>query len=391
MRLLVIGAYYPFPPRVGSSIIAYHQMRELAKTHSVHFVCSDLEGNFADRMDFLDSCEFVARAPPSARQKWIQIARGVPPLVAECRCPEMQVRVSQLLARNSYDAMLIYGLMSVQYCPPQLLGRATVDIEDPQSMRLQRMQQLSLWTPWQRMKLRIHTQVMQRYERAVLAKLGRILVLSEADRSDLMRCQDLASVGRVPYGVDVRAPEEIAGWDERTEGMIALTGNMFHPPNVDGALHFLSSIFPLVLREHPSAVLWIVGARPDPRIRAAAAGLGDRVRITGMVPDIAKYMRRARVSICPIRLKIGAQTKILEALSWATPVVTTSAGNSGIGASSGRDLWIEDAPESFAKRVVGLLRGEDWARLSAAGQRFAREQFSWQRSAAELESQLVAL
>lgn len=258
-------------------------------------------------------------------------------------------------------------------------------------MRLQRMQQLSLWTPWQRMKLSIHTKVMERYERAVLARLGRILVLSDTDRSDLMRRQDLVNVGRVPYGVDVKAPEDIAGWDERTEGMIVFTGNMFHPPNVDGAMYFLRSMFPLVLAQHPSAVLWIVGARPDPRIHAAAARFGDRVRITGLVPDIAAYMRRARVSICPIRLKIGAQTKILEALSWATPVVTTSAGNSGIGASSGRDLWIEDAPEAFAQRVLGLLRGEDWARLSAAGQRFASEQFSWQRSAAELESQLVAL
>jgi glycosyltransferase involved in cell wall biosynthesis len=101
-----------------------------------------------------------------------------------------------------------------------------------------------------------------------------------------------------------------------------------------------------------------------------------------------EYLRRAKVSICPVRLKIGVQTKILEALSWGTPVVTTSAGNSGIGGCSGSELWVEDEPNIFASRVVSLLRGEGWNQLSEKGRKLAENGFSWERSAMAIEQHI---
>jgi len=167
--------------------------------------------------------------------------------------------------------------------------------------------------------------------------------------------------------------------------MIVFSGNMFHPPNVDGILFFLRYVFPAVVKQHSSAKLWIVGADPDVRIRKATTNFGNQVMITGKVDDLSPYLRQAKVSVCPIQLKIGVQTKILEALSWATPVVTTSAGNSGIGGRSGSDLWVEDDPGEFARRVVSLLNGENWARLSENGRRLVSERFSWKRSVEQLE------
>jgi glycosyltransferase involved in cell wall biosynthesis len=78
-------------------------------------------------------------------------------------------------------------------------------------------------------------------------------------------------------------------------------------------------------------------------------------------------------------------------LSWGTPVVVTSAGNSGVQAASGQELWVADDPGQFAAHVVSLLRGERWLQLSQAGRSLVAQRFSWQRSAAELEEQLVAV
>jgi hypothetical protein len=41
MQLLLVMTSYPFPPRVGSAIIAYNNIKELSKKHSVYFVCRD--------------------------------------------------------------------------------------------------------------------------------------------------------------------------------------------------------------------------------------------------------------------------------------------------------------------------------------------------------------
>jgi glycosyltransferase involved in cell wall biosynthesis len=141
----------------------------------------------------------------------------------------------------------------------------------------------------------------------------------------------------------------------------------------------------MVLSDAPQACLWIVGADPDDRIWAAAHPFGERVRITGKVPEITDFLRRAVLSICPIRLKVGMQTKILEALSFGTPVVTTPEGNWGTQGVSGEHLWVESDPQAFARRIADLLRGDDWDRLSAKGRSFVAEHFSWDASTLQLE------
>src|ERR1019366_4397010 len=106
---------------------------------------------------------------------------------------------------------------------------------------------------------------------------------------------------------------EVLDQASRVRGMIVISGNMYHPPNVDGILFFLREVFPLVLSRYPEAVLYIVGALPDYRLVNAAHSFGQNVVITGKGPEVSSYLRKAIVAVCPVRLAIGVQTKILEA------------------------------------------------------------------------------
>ena len=67
------------------------------------------------------------------------------------------------------------------------------------------------------------------------------------------------------------------------------------------------------------------------------------------------------------------------------PVVTTSAGNHGIGAVSGEHLFVADSQSEFAERVVGLVRGDKWAGLSEKGRYSVVENLTWGKSVAKLE------
>ncbi len=388
MKLLVLTAQYPFPPRVGSAVVAYNQLKELSKRHSIYLISSVTSTEKLDSPEFVEQVEVFQRKQRTKIERWLRILLGSAPFVAASRSDEMRARVREVIEHNKFDAILVYELHAIEYCPQASFNMTIANIEDPPWITLDRWSRLSVWSPWQKFKWSIYARLTKRYEAYVLPKLARALLLSEADVQDMRDQQVYDNLGHVPYGVAQRPSADIVGLEGRTEGMIVFSGNMFHPPNVDGILYFLTEILQLVLRESPLATLWIVGAEPDPQIRAAAARFGDRVVITGRVDDMSEYLRRAKVSICPVRLKIGVQTKVLEALSWATPVVTTSAGNSGIGACSGRELWVEDEPATFAGHVAALLRGEDWARVSEAGHKFVVERFSWKRSAAELERQI---
>jgi glycosyltransferase involved in cell wall biosynthesis len=395
MKLLVVTAIYPFPPRTGTANLAYNHIRELSQRHSVHLVCIDGPADRGDLAKFTEQVDLIGRKrfPRLIRRArglfWLLM--GIPAAVAVQTSRAMHKRVADLINRGQFDAILMYEMNSIQFCPASARKMAIVNIEDPPSIRLVRMRGLSVWSPLERFELFVYAKLMARYESRFLDSMGRIVVLSEADMRDMRQEGAHENLGHVSYGVDAKSPHDVIPQDSRSEGMIVFSGNMYHGPNVDAALFFLRDVFPLVLEDYPTATLWIVGAAPDARIRRAAKRFGDHIAITGDVDDISAYLRRAKVSICPIRLKIGVQTKVLEALAWGTPVVTTKAGNSGVAGRSGTDLWVEDEPVRFASRVVALLRGEGWLALSEGGRKLVTEHFSWKRSVTELEQQIELL
>ncbi len=389
MRLLVVmGHPCPFPPRTGSAILAYNNIKELSKNHSIHLIFLGAPNENHNLAEFVDQVDLVTRKTKSRfvtlLHYIIGMLQGVPAFVTAHMSHEMNKRVSTLCESGKFDAVILYAMSSIQYCPASCYKKALVNIEDPQSIQLYRMAKLNV-PFWQKLKFIIYARLTARYEHLFLPKMAKVLLLSEADLRDMHKQGGYDNLGYVPYGICQRNQEEIWPYEDRTNGMVVFTGNMFHPPNIDGALFFLRNVFPLILKEYSLATLWIVGDKPDARIRKAAAKFGKHVILTGRVDDMSVYLQRAKVSICPVRLKIGVQTKILEALSWGTPIVTTHVGSSGIGGGSGRGMWIEDEPVQFANRVVSLLNGKDWRQFSDEGRKFVAEHFSWRRSAIELE------
>jgi glycosyltransferase involved in cell wall biosynthesis len=303
----------------------------------------------------------------------------------------MAARAASLLSARNFDATLLFELSAIQYCPRHTLARTVANVEDPPSLRFAGMLRLPVFSAKRRAALALDAAMCWRYEREVLPRLGKVLVLSEYDAVRLRKLHPRANVSSVPYGVRCAPENEVLDQASRQPGMIVISGNMFHPSNVDGVLFFLREVLPKILCQFPEATLYLVGTRPDRRIHDAASAFGERVVITGRVPNVAEYLRKAVVAVCPVRLVIGVQTKTLEALAWGTPVVTTVEGNSGIAGSSGTQLWAESTPDKLAMRVVELLRGQNWSSLSRQGRAHVRTSFDWDTSAALLEQHAASV
>lgn len=394
MRLLVVMANYPFPARTGSAIVAYNCMQLLSRRHHIELVCFQPMDKFDEPLECIDRIELIIKNKLSVFAKWgryfSHMLIGEPPSVSAYASCDLQNKVREVIQGGKFDAILLFEMSVIQFCPSASFHKLVVNIEDPQSIRLYRMGELPILSLWTKAKLFTLAKITSLYEKRVLHKVEKVFLLSEADMHDMQKQGGYTNLAYMSYGVDQRVAAEIVDYENR-ENAIVFSGNMYHPPNVDGALFFLKDIFPLILRESPAAVLWIVGADPDARIYEAAAVFGKQVVITGRVDDVAGYIKRAAVSVCPVRLKIGVQTKILEALSWGTPVVTTSAGNSGVGGASGTHLWIEDETNLFAEKVCDLLQGQDWKKMSVNGRLLVAERFTWEDSVGQLERHLEAL
>jgi len=395
MKVLVIKATYPFPLNTGGSVVAYNNIKSLSDVADIHLIClgrPDQRGDVASLVNRLDIVERkkISRLRQLARYA-IYASLGIPPTVAVHSSAEMRSKVRQAIEREDFDVILVYEMSGIQYCPTCALHKMVANVEDPQALKLRKSASLSTWTRWQRIKMAISAFITERYERRIFPRIGQILLLSENDAAALRDSLVNAKVSAIPYGVDRREDTDILDYSARVAGSIIFSGNMFHPTNVDAILHFIDRIFPKILASYPAARLWIVGAEPRAKILEASSRFGPSVIVTGKVADVSHYIRQSMVSICPVRLDIGVQTKVLEALSWGTPVVSTSAGNSGIQGISGRHLWVEDEPEHFADKVCSLLYGQRWQEFSESGREFSQAQFSWARSATELQRHLAAI
>jgi polysaccharide biosynthesis protein PslH len=108
--------------------------------------------------------------------------------------------------------------------------------------------------------------------------------------------------------------------------------------------------------------------------------------VTGYVPDLAPYLRKAAVMVVPVLAGGGMRVRILEAFSKGMPVVTTTIGLEGIDAQPGHDVLVEDEPQAFADAVARVMGDPALqARLAFHGRALVTSRYDWQVVLQELE------
>ena len=84
-----------------------------------------------------------------------------------------------------------------------------------------------------------------------------------------------------------------------------------------------------------------------------------------------------RVFVCPLRYGAGAKGKIMSALAYGLPIVSTAIGVEGAGLEDGEHVLVADEAEDFAATVLRLYNDVTiWNRLSIAGQSLLEDKFS---------------
>lgn len=148
-----------------------------------------------------------------------------------------------------------------------------------------------------------------------------------------------------------------------------------HPPNVDAAKWLVQDILPRIQLRVPGAHVWLVGSNPTDEVKQLA---GEHATVTGYVTDeqLLAHYRRARVAIVPLRFGAGVKGKVVEALNYGIPLVTTSVGVQGLDGLLDH-LPVSDDPDELALRVVRLLQDDIlWLESAEIGKTYIAEQFS---------------
>jgi glycosyltransferase involved in cell wall biosynthesis len=234
----------------------------------------------------------------------------------------------------------------------------------------------------------LHVHAIGCLQRRVCRKFDRILTLSEHDRGTLLARDPRLSVGVLPLPIGIDAVQAAAV--TRDDAELLFVGAMHRDANVDAVRHFYRDVLPRVRADVPGVTLTIAGAEPAEDVRRLEGESG--VRVTGFVDSLEPYYGRATVFVAPLRIAGGTPGKTIDAMAAGCPVVTTTLGNDGLGATPGVHLLVADTPADFARAVVRLLGDAALRRrLGDAARQFAAERFGPEVSAAALEREHTAV
>ncbi len=217
-----------------------------------------------------------------------------------------------------------------------------------------------------------------RLERRYLPLAERLWSVSEKDASWYRRELGLECVDVLP---NVVALPEAAPYAAGS-GRVLYSGFFAYAPNDDAARRLLAVSAALDARGVRHR-LQLVGRGMSGRLQAAV-GAAPSAEASGEVESVEPWMRGAAVFAAPIAAGSGTKFKILQALSYGLPVVTTEVGAEGIGLIDGVDALLRPL-DAIAEGVAEVLADPGLARrLGGAG----RERVARLFSPAALEAQL---
>jgi len=215
-------------------------------------------------------------------------------------------------------------------------------------------------------------------DRKYYASFHNFFVVSAEARDFILRRYSGKKVYVVPQGIEWEKFALVREEEKKDNHNLIFTGDMSFFQNIDTAKHLAQRIFPLIKDRVKSARLHIVGKDPTKDIRRLARK-DPSIVVTGFVKDMSESLGQASVFVAPIRTGIGMRTKIVEAMAWGLPVVTTRLALEGIEGEDGKDFIVAEKPVEFAARVVDLLN--DPPRRTAMARnarRLVREKYSWE-------------
>lgn len=146
---------------------------------------------------------------------------------------------------------------------------------------------------------------------------------------------------------------------------LSFLGSMRWEPNRDAIQWFAREVFPLIKTVKKNIILSIAGSSMTEEVK----GLDNRtdIFVRGFVPEVSDFLSvQTDIFVAPIRLGSGVNVKIIEAMSYGLPVVTTPKGAEGLQVTNGEHLLVCDTPDEFVKSIV-LLADDLQLRISLGG------------------------
>lgn len=159
--------------------------------------------------------------------------------------------------------------------------------------------------------------------------------------------------------------QKLPSFEERNN--FVFIGNFLHEPNWNAVQFLKETIWPLIRKQMPEAILQIYGAYPSQKVlQLHQPKVG--FHIMGRASDAQEMVRNARVVLAPLRFGAGIKGKLVEAMQCGTPSITTTIGAESMCGDLPWNGFIADDAEVFADKAMELYQDKTlWLKAQENG------------------------
>lgn len=143
---------------------------------------------------------------------------------------------------------------------------------------------------------------------------------------------------------------------ENRQNFIAI-GNLLHAPNVDAVIQ-LKKLWPEIKKQLPPAEIHIYGAYAPQQI-TQLHNQKEGFLIKGWVGDLENTLSEYRLQLAYIRFGAGLKGKLVDAMRYGLPSITTKVGAEGLCGKMPFGGEITTSYEDFVKSAVRLYSEEE--------------------------------
>ena len=114
------------------------------------------------------------------------------------------------------------------------------------------------------------------------------------------------------------------------------------------------------------------------------------IEITGVVNNLDHYYEKANCVIIPIFHSSGIKIKLIEALAYGIPIVSTPVG--AIGFKKVQTITVAGTPKSFAKAILKLLTCDNkYQKEIDKARQLIKKKYTWNKIGEDLNNKIDSI
>lgn len=371
MNILWLSHLIPYPPKTGALSRSCNLLRELCKYHTVDviafkqtaliapFYASESEGVLDAETHLKEYCQYFSYIDiPYEKQRlgkqWLafkSLFTKSPYTINWLDAKAMHDAIALRLQEKKYDAVHLDTISLLPYVNhlgdiPYTLTHHNIESH----MLLRRankqknlLKKLYFWQEGKRL---------ERLEKTTCEKTSINIVCSDLDEDRLLSINHSCKTATIPNGVDTQSFTPDIHLQENDH--LVFCGVMDFYPNTEAMMFFVQQVWPKLKQLRPKVKMDIIGKQPPVELIEAVDATND-ITLQGFVDELAPFINRAAVFVCPIMDGGGTKLKMLDAMAMQKAIVCHPVAAEGLNITDSVHALFASTPDEFIQQIVKLL------------------------------------